>query len=123
ALSYSVAAFRNHVSDMIVQFLETGGRAWFNNAGGARNSGTEAQLEIRLHDGVRVHAAHTWAHYRYDEYRLTRPAGVDTLDGNVLPGVPEHVARLGIRTTLPHGFTVDLDHSVASSVFADDANT
>src|SRR5690606_18861414 len=40
-LSYSAALFRNRVTDMIVQYLETGGRAYFRNAGGARNTGAE----------------------------------------------------------------------------------
>lgn len=120
--SYSAAVFRNHVSDMIVQYLETGGRAWFVNAGGARNSGTEAELRLRIHRRVYLQAAHTWAHYRYDEYRLSRAGSVDTLDGNVLPGIPENAARFGLRTTLPRGFTLDVDHTIASSLFADDAN-
>ena len=120
--SYSAAAFRNRVSHMIVQYLETGGRAWFVNAGGARNSGTEVQVELRLHERVYLQAAHTWAHYRYHEYRLARAGAVDTLDGNVLPGIPEHTARFGLRATLSHGFMIDVDHTIASSLFADDAN-
>jgi iron complex outermembrane receptor protein len=45
------------------------------------------------------------------------------LDGNRLPGVPEHFWRLGLRTALPAHFYLDADHTLTSSILADDANT
>lgn len=121
-LEYSASLFRNRVSNMIVQYLETGGRAYFVNAGGANNTGAELQVDYGLHERVRLQGSWTWSRYRYSEYRLTRGAQVDTLDGNTLPGVPEHQAQLGIRAGLPGGLTVDLDHQFSSSLVADDAN-
>lgn len=122
-VAYSASLFRNHVSNMLVQFLETGGRAYFINAGGANNAGLEAELDYRLGDGVVLTGAWTWSHYRYSDYRLTRGASVDTLDGNVLPGVPEHQARIGLRSNLPGNVTLDLDHMFSSSLMANDANS
>ena len=47
----------------------------------------------------------------------------NALDGNRLPGVPEHYWRLGLRAALPGGFYLDADHTLSSSLVADDANT
>ncbi len=121
--SYSVAGFRNQVTGLVVQFLETNGRAFFQNAGGARNSGAEVELSARPLSGVQLVGAYTYARYRYGEYRQVRGAVTDTLDGNTLPGVPEHFARLGLRLDVGRGVTLDADHMLSSSVVADDRNT
>jgi len=121
-LGYSASVFRNRVSSMIVQFLETGGRAYFINAGGARNVGAEAEAHFDASSRVRLQASYTWARYRYSEYRRTRGAQVDTLDGNVLPGVPEHQARFSVFAQLPGGVLLHADHNLSSGLLADDAN-
>jgi iron complex outermembrane recepter protein len=46
-----------------------------------------------------------------------------SLSGNRLPGVPEHFWRFGLRTSLPADFYLDADHTISTSVPADDANT
>jgi len=117
-----VALFRTWVDDAIVQYLETNGRAYFTNAGATRNDGLEAGLSARITDAVQVEAAYTWAHYRFADYRVVRGATTDTLDGRMLPGVPEHFLRVGLRTRPLAGVTLDVDHTVSSSLFADDAN-
>jgi iron complex outermembrane receptor protein len=37
--------------------------------------------------------------------------------------VPEHFWRFGLRTSLPGNFYVDADHTISTSIAADDANT
>jgi iron complex outermembrane receptor protein len=37
--------------------------------------------------------------------------------------VPDHFWRFGVRGVLPYGFYADADHTLSSSVAADDANT
>ena len=37
--------------------------------------------------------------------------------------MPEHFWRFGLRTALPRGFFLDADHTISSSIAADDANT
>ena len=37
--------------------------------------------------------------------------------------MPEHFWRLGLRTNLPGDFYVDADHTISTSIAADDANT
>jgi iron complex outermembrane receptor protein len=46
----------------------------------------------------------------------------DTLDGNRVPGVPEHFLRGALEARL-FGAVLRVDQSVASRVFADDRNT
>ncbi|HZA92392.1 MAG TPA: TonB-dependent receptor [Gemmatimonadales bacterium] len=113
-VSYSVALFLGRVTDAIVQQLEVGGRAFFRNAGKTHNDGAEVGLTVSPVSALTLSAAYTYARYRFSG---------DSLDGNRLPGVPEHFWRLGVRTVLPAGFYADADHTISTSVAADDANT
>ena len=119
-VSYSVALFLGRVSDAIVQGPEVGGRAFFRNAGKTHNDGAEVGLSVSPAAGLILRGSYTYARYRFTDYRL---ADGTVLDGNRLPGVPEHFWRFGLRTSLPADFFLDADHTISSSVVADDANT
>ncbi|MEO7136906.1 MAG: TonB-dependent receptor [Gemmatimonadales bacterium] len=119
-VSYSVALFLGRVSDAIVQGPEIGGRAFFRNAGKTHNDGAELGLTVSPTSGLTVRGSYTYARYRFTDYQL---ADGTVLDGNRLPGVPEHFWRFGLRTALPADFFVDADHTISSSIVADDANT
>jgi iron complex outermembrane receptor protein len=67
-----------------------------------------------------LRGSYTYARYRFTDYQL---ADGTVLDGNRLPGVPEHFWRFGLRTSLPADFYLDADHTISTSVAADDANT
>ena len=114
-LSYSVALFLGRITDAIVQGPEVGGRAFFRNAGKTHNDGAEVGLSVSPFKELTLNGAYTYARYRF--------ASGDSLDGNRLPGVPEHFWRVGLRTTLPADFYVDADHTISTSIAADDANT
>ncbi len=117
-LTYSVALFLGRVSDAIVQEEEVGGRAFFRNAQRTHNDGAEVGLSVTPVSGLTLNGAYTYARYRFVEE--TEDTG---LDGNRLPGVPEHFWRFGLRTGLPGGLYLDADHTISSSVASDDANT
>jgi iron complex outermembrane receptor protein len=119
-VSYSVALFLGRVSDAIVQGPEVGGRAFFRNAGKTHNDGAEVGLTVSPAAGLTLRGSYTYARYRFTDYRL---ADGTVLDGNRLPGIPEHFWRLGLRTSLPADFYLDADHTISSSIVADDANT
>jgi iron complex outermembrane receptor protein len=119
-VSYSVALFLGRVTDAIVQQAEIGGRAFFRNAGKAHNDGAEVGLSVTPVNGLTLNGAYTYAHYRFTDYVL---ADGTVLNGNRLPGVPEHFWRFGLRTSLPFDFYLDADHTLSSSIVADDANT
>jgi iron complex outermembrane receptor protein len=122
-VTYSVAFFLGRIKDAIVQQQEVGGRAFFVNAGKTHNDGAEVGLSVTPVDGLTLSGAYTYARYRFADYKIVSGAEVDTLDGNRLPGVPEHYWRLGLRTVLPRGLYLDADHTISTSVVADDANT
>ena len=94
--------------------MEIGGRAFFGNTGKTHNDGAEVGLTVTPVSGVSLSGAYTYAHYRF-------ASGPN--DGKRLPGVPEHFWRLGLRTALPHDLYVDVDHTLSSSLAADDANS
>jgi iron complex outermembrane recepter protein len=114
-LTYSAALFLGRITDAIVQGPEVGGRAFFRNAGKTHNDGAEVGLSFSPLSELTLSGAYTYAHYRF--------ASEDSLDGNRLPGVPEHFWRFGLRTNLPADFYVDADHTISTSIAADDANT
>jgi iron complex outermembrane receptor protein len=119
-LTYSVALFLGRITDAIVQGPEIGGRAFFRNAGKTHNDGAEVGVSVAPIRGLTLNGAYTYAHYRFAEYLVG-----DTLSlaGNRLPGVPEHFWRFGLRTSLPGDFYLDADHTINTSMAADDANT
>ncbi len=113
-VTYSVALFLGRVTDAIVQVGEIGGRAFFGNTGKTHNDGAEVGLSVTPTRGLTLSGAYTYARYRFAS---------GPFDGNRLPGVPEHYWRLGLRTELPAGFFLDADHTLSSSLAADDPNT
>jgi iron complex outermembrane recepter protein len=114
-VSYSVALFLGRIRDAIVQGPEVGGRAFFRNAGKTHNDGVEIGLSFTPIPELSLNGAYTYARYRF--------ASGDSLDGNRLPGIPEHFWRLGLRSNLPGEFYVDADHTISTSIAANDANT
>jgi iron complex outermembrane recepter protein len=119
-VEYSVALFLGRITDAIVQRQEVGGRAFFANAGKTHNDGAEVGVSVTPVTGLTLRGAYTYAHYRFAEYV---DASGNSLAGNRLPGVPDHFWRFGLRGSLPGAFFVDADHTISSSVAADDANT
>ena len=113
-VSYSVALFLGRVTDAIVQVGEIGGRAFFGNTGKTHNDGAEVGLSVTPVRGLTLNGAYTYARYRFAS---------GPFDGNRLPGVPEHFWRLGLRTALPRDCYLDADHTLSSSLTADDPNT
>jgi iron complex outermembrane receptor protein len=119
-LSYSVALFLGRITDAIVQGPEVGGRAFFRNAGKTHNDGAEVGVSFAPIPGLTLQGAYTYARYRFTEYVL---GDTLSLEGNRLPGVPEHFWRFGLRTSLPGDLYLDADHTISTSVVADDVNT
>jgi iron complex outermembrane receptor protein len=119
-LTYSVAFFLGRITDAIVQGPEVGGRAFFRNAGKTHNDGAEVGVSFAPVQGLTLNGAYTYAHYRFSDYVLG-----DTLSlaGKRLPGVPEHFWRFGVQTGLPGNLFLDADHTISTSVLADDVNT
>jgi len=122
-VTYEAGAFRVRVRDAIVQFREEAGRAFFRNAGRTAHDGLEVGVAVRPAPWLSLLGGWTWARHRFAEYRPAVGGVVDTLDGNQLPGVPRHFARVGVRLGPAAGVRLELDQTLSSAVFADDRNT
>lgn len=122
-VGWSAAAFAGRVRDAIVQYEEIGGRAFLRNAGRLHQDGVELAVNAAPLPPLHLGAAYTLTRYRFAEYRPAAGTSVDTLDGNRLPGVPRHFLRVVLLAEPLRDMTLDVEHSVASSLFADDANT
>ncbi len=125
-VSYTLSVFEAHADNAIIQYLETNGRAFFQNAGQTRNTGVEAGLAARAASWLDLSVAWTEANYRFVRYKVTTSvagkAVTDTLDGKKQAGVPDRFVRLGLRARW-HGASLDADHTWSSSMYADDKNT
>jgi iron complex outermembrane receptor protein len=122
-VNYSLAGYLGRINDAIVQYSEVSGRGYFTNAGRVHNDGIELGIDGTPVRGLRLFASYTWSHYRFTDYKIVNGTAVDTLDGNTVPGVPKTFLRVGLRAGPVNGFYLDVDHSMASSIFADDQNT
>jgi iron complex outermembrane receptor protein len=121
-VEYTAAGYLSRVTDAIVQFREVGGRAYFTNAGETQNNGLELGLSVQAMPALRVFGSFTYSNFTFKDYILVNGAVADTLDGNRLAGVPRYFTRIGVRAEPFPGWAVDLDHTLTSSVPADDAN-
>lgn len=121
-LRYEATGYLGRTRDALVPFEESGGRAYFTNAGRLHADGVELGLTAtRQH--WRAHVSYAWSHARFAIYRLTTGAVVDTLDGKALPGVPAHALTVDLTLHPTGGVAVGLTHAMQSGVPADDDNT
>ena len=123
--SWSAALFTIGIKDALVPFAESGGRSFFRNAGETRNKGYELGISWRPVHALTLQGAWTHADYRFTDYVAITNSGVDTtvFTGKRAPGVPSEFVRFGLRSTLPMGFWLDIDHTLSSEQSANDANT
>ena len=124
-LEWSVALFTIGIRDAVVPYSEVAGRSYFRNAGEARNKGYEVGLTWRPAAALALQGAWTHSNYRYADYVVITNDGADTatFTGSRLPGVPVDYLRLGLRASLSARLWLDLDHTLSSEMYADDANT
>jgi iron complex outermembrane receptor protein len=122
---WSVALFTIGIRDAVVPYSEVAGRSYFRNAGEATNKGYEVGLTWHPNTALTLQGAWTHSNYRYADYVVIANDGADTatFTGSRLPGVPVDYLRLGLRASLPARLWLDLDHTLSSEMYADDANT
>ena len=114
-VTYSVALFLGRVTDAIVQVGEIGGRAFFGNAGKTHNDGAEVGLTVTPTGGLTLSGAYTYARYRFASGAVSR--------ATACPACPSTSGGSGSGPSCPASFFLDADHTLSSSLVADDANT
>jgi iron complex outermembrane receptor protein len=121
-VSYTLSFFRLTQDNAIIQFLQSGSSAYYTNAGRIQNDGIEIGIAARVAKWADLNLAWTEANYRFVNYVFPVGTVIDTLNGKKLSGVPDHFVRLGVRTHWDR-WTVDVDETWSSSMYADDLNT
>ena len=111
---FDAAAYRLAVRDGLAPFEGEDGRTYFVNRDRADHVGAELLAEWAPVPSASLAASYTWS-------RLTFGNG-DGLEGNRLPGVPEHRLALRLRAAR-WGLTLEPEVEAASGLWADDANT
>lgn len=119
-LLYDVAVYALEVRDGLAPFEGEDGRTYYTNRGRTHHQGAEAFVEWQPNSALAAALTYTWSRLRFGDDSQS-PSG-ETVEGNVLPGVPEH--RLAARLRLTHRRVVVVPEAeVASGLFADDQNT
>jgi iron complex outermembrane receptor protein len=117
----SLVLYRTAVRNAIVQAREVNGRAYFENAGRLRHRGAEIGVDARRGSWLRGRLSYAYTDSRFIEYRLRDGTVVDTLDGNRVPGIPRHAARLQLLVERQR-WSVEVEQQVVSDQVADDRN-
>jgi len=120
-LNYSVALFDAEVRDELISFPvpgDTTGRVFFRNAGRARHRGIELGTDLRVGAGVDLITAWTYSDFRYVDYAV----GTRVLDGQALPGIPQHWLHLFLKAqpAFARGAWVELEERHSSGFAVDD---
>lgn len=124
-LTYEAALFESRTRDAIVQFLESGGRAFFRNAGRTRSRGAELGVQAVLARWLVANGTWTRADHRFIEYRVpsaSQPVpALDTLDGNAMAGIPAHSWRASLVASA-RGGTLEVEQTSQGASWGDDRN-
>ena len=129
AFSWGLGAYVNFYRNYIVPFYPVpGGPVHYQNAGGARHIGVEAQADWYAYENTAPRAGlrQAWLGLRYAfiDPRFTRftDAGTDYA-GKRVPGTPSNKVSLLYNMKLRYGFALNLDLAVRDRVVLDFANT
>ncbi|WP_299764116.1 TonB-dependent receptor [uncultured Dokdonia sp.] len=117
---YQIAFFRIDTRDDLVPFeLEAfPDRTFFRNAGRTERNGVEVEGIYAFAKAWTISAAYTYSDFTYDDF--TTPNG--TFDGNVLPGIPEHLGNIGIQYRSEKGFYAGIQVNIVGLQYANDSN-
>ncbi|MBX7118439.1 MAG: TonB-dependent receptor [Gemmatimonadaceae bacterium] len=125
-VAYEVAVFDSRASDAIVQFLESGGRAFFRNAGRTRTRGAEIGVTAALTGWLTMRGAYTRTDATFTDYAVPAAAlpapALDTLSGNRLAGIPDRAWRVALQLARG-GASLDVEHSWQGAAWGDDRNS
>lgn len=121
-LQFDVVLFRLNVDNALVQTgTNEAGREFFGNAAASIHQGVEASATWTPAGGTTLRMSYTGGTYVYDG-DITTPDGTRAVDGNSLPGIPDHRLRAQLRQTR-NGLWMQAGVRAVSDYHVDDANT
>ncbi|MEX2404129.1 MAG: TonB-dependent receptor [Balneolales bacterium] len=116
-LSYDIAAYSMEVRNRLISSQDRSGREYYRNEGLTRNNGIETYLEWQPIPQLTARMSYTWSRFTFSQEET------DTeLDGNRLPGIPEHRLASTLQYS-PSDFWVAVHMENIGEYFADDENT
>ncbi len=115
---YELAFFYIDLEDELIAF-SIDDRTFFRNAGESHRHGVELGLGAQIFEGLRASFAYTYLKAEFDEFLKN---GAD-LDGNEVPGLPEHQVHGEVFYQHALGFYGGLDILYVSDFFVTDENT
>lgn len=116
----NIAAFYIATTDDLVPFELAAfpDRTFYRNAGSSDRYGIELFADFQIADNISAQGSYTYSDFTYDDYTL----GDSNLAGNDLPGIPNHLATLGLTYQSNNGLFIQLNNNYRGSLFADDQN-
>ena len=126
-LQLDASVFHYNLRQAIVRRLDDKGAEYFVNAGGTRQTGLEASLNMWIKPpvnsgflcGWQLNGSFTYSHFVFSDYQL---AGND-FSGNRLTGVPRSVLALSTTLLLPQHLRLFVACNATSRLPLNDANT
>ena len=121
ALHTELALFETKINDQLVPFeIEASpGRFAYENSGRSRNRGVETALVLGQPIGWKLQLAYTYSQFKFVDFRDQHGA---ILNGNRLPGVPEHLANMELHYQSQLGFLAAIETRYTGRYYADNLN-
>ena len=116
-LNYDIAVFTMPVYDEITNITNIGNRSFFENADTDR-SGLETSAQYSLTDNLVMSIAYTWSSFKFKSF-----VSDSSVEGNHLPGIPEHQFYSELAYTANTGLYIIGDLLYVGSLFADNSNS
>lgn len=125
-LFFDINTFYFHLSNTIVQRIDSGGVSYSVNAGGTNQHGLETYVSYMLTDhprsffsNMKIWISHTWHDFHYSDF--IQQTG--NYSGNRLPGVPPQTLVAGFDMSLKPGFYTNFTFTYADRIALNDVNT
>lgn len=120
-LRYELAAFYLQLRNELIPFELQAfpNRSFFRNAGRSNRAGIELGLLALWGKGWSSRFSYTYSAFTFDDYEV----GNLQLNGNRLPGIPDHQATASVRYQASSGLYGRLSGQLVGSFFADDINS
>ncbi len=129
-VNYDLAVFYMQVNDRLIPFQteEGGDRDFYRNQNSTIHRGFEGFLEIQPHSALMARGGYNLSIFEFDvdepdaDQEITDPGEDPAIDGNRLPGIPEHRLYGHVRW-MPGGFWFGADFEYVGEHYVNDANS
>ncbi|MEX2635125.1 MAG: TonB-dependent receptor [Balneolales bacterium] len=117
-ISYDMAIYHMKITDRLISFrTEDGGdRDFYRNEGLTYNTGFESHISWQVSQ-IEAQTGYTWSRFIFSQDNIN-----NELDGNRLPGIPEHRLIASLQYT-PSVFWMSIQGEKVGEYFANDQNT